>query len=1286
MGYFNIDSANAHTFNQPLVCSKVNDDTVANSPCASFIPSPSSSASSNLQSGYLRTGDLGLQLGGWLYLTGRLKELMILRGRNIYPHDVELAVEACAAVRPGCTAAFLVPVEGDGTEEALGIAAEIRLEMLTEEIAKLARKPKIEKDRRGSEDQAPATNHIAVGLRRMGLGLPLRRSSVSTASDRTLALSSIAEQVCGFATAAVGMPVTALWLLTPRTISKTSSGKIQRSRTRDRLLRKETTKVLYLHLRVGRQLGQAPPTLCQTTKKPEAAALTPSRPSLSNTRAAIAAHLSRSKFGGAPFKTKKPSTPQNEAQEQEQLSATLKRSQNYSKSLSREFSPPPQGLLNKSIQRSATVGAYAAASTHTSGNCGAGAAAGLSTTELSVLDAVERLVLNCVHSGLCGGAAPSSLEEGLVPPAEEVTRLLDDPLLQVGLDSIGVVEVADALGSLLGLTLDPTLLFEQESLRHLIRFIVQRLPDGLLRGKADKRQAHAQTDTQEQPATPATAPAVAAAGQAPYAGVSGSEVAVGEPMAKDMFDSAAVAAPSLPRAQKGHPSQELGLVRDAEEIGPPAAAAPGLPVSLEPVSSVLGCDSSQADPVGSCDVIGVSVALPSVAGSRLADFMAALLRAGGAERPCLPEGNPAASAPACANLFKGRVPPPPKASTHTFSNSSADVSNDGGGEVFLPAKGVRQTDIKYALLKQVVSETFASAGGPTSVGKDGYHIGVFIGCEMDQDPQLIDRLIVNQSAPAGANFESHNNRRPRSVRCLTDLRNSLDAGNEGAARSLGAGAQDAGPGEATKEANGAQALSVGDGAGLPPSSSARSRTSYSDLLSFHFNLLGPSVTMGVSSSSGLAPLHCAMRELQSGKCDAALVGSVSAVSPPLKSAAPAGTRTPEVIDSVRTSRGSIDRRTEQCAVAFLLQRASALKATPQGPGAEVAAAAWKGTTVALARVLASTLQHAGRETNHRGPGVAAQRCLLESALVGARLLPNRIDFVEADGTGWTDGHIQELPSLSAVFGNVQAAVAAAAAAAGDLTASYRRLSKSSQDGGKREGGVDRARGAPRRAPLVVGTLKSSLGDLGAVSGLAGFVKAIGVAVGGTVPGDTFPERLTTVLKLHRGSRFGQLVIPVDGNLSLPSLFEEHAVGKAGSVNATESAACLSLHHPVKERPSAAATVLIDRPLCNSGTTSPPHLPPTLGNANVTGDQLVVGVCAFGRGGAASHVFLRGLFPPVLSRLAATSCVQASEARLEAAARAPAQRDAGICLETIGLAPSGVGAVHGPETHRELRSG
>ncbi len=72
---------------------------------------------------WLRTGDLGFIRFGEVYITGRLKDLLIVRGHNLYPQDIEQTIEReVEVVRKGRVAAFAVNDQG---LEGIGIAAEI---------------------------------------------------------------------------------------------------------------------------------------------------------------------------------------------------------------------------------------------------------------------------------------------------------------------------------------------------------------------------------------------------------------------------------------------------------------------------------------------------------------------------------------------------------------------------------------------------------------------------------------------------------------------------------------------------------------------------------------------------------------------------------------------------------------------------------------------------------------------------------------------------------------------------------------------------------------------------------------------------------------------------------------------------------------------------------------------------------------------------------------------------------------------------------------------------------
>jgi acyl-CoA synthetase (AMP-forming)/AMP-acid ligase II len=92
---------------------------------------------------YLRSGDFGFVHDGEVFVCGRMKHLIIIRGRNIYPQDVELAVERShAAVRPGCSIAFahdtpageelIVLAEVAGTPDEDEVVLAVKNAVLTE--------------------------------------------------------------------------------------------------------------------------------------------------------------------------------------------------------------------------------------------------------------------------------------------------------------------------------------------------------------------------------------------------------------------------------------------------------------------------------------------------------------------------------------------------------------------------------------------------------------------------------------------------------------------------------------------------------------------------------------------------------------------------------------------------------------------------------------------------------------------------------------------------------------------------------------------------------------------------------------------------------------------------------------------------------------------------------------------------------------------------------------------------------------------------------------------------
>ncbi|MSU52327.1 MAG: AMP-dependent synthetase [Opitutaceae bacterium] len=129
---------------------------------------------------WLRTGDLGFLREGELYVTGRIKDVIIIRGKNHYPQDIERTIELShPALQAGACSAFALTLDGG---ERLGLAVEVQRTAL----------------------KSLAGEEVAAAIRR------------AVMEEHELTVHAIA-------------------LLRPVTLPKTSSGKLQRFAARDAL-------------------------------------------------------------------------------------------------------------------------------------------------------------------------------------------------------------------------------------------------------------------------------------------------------------------------------------------------------------------------------------------------------------------------------------------------------------------------------------------------------------------------------------------------------------------------------------------------------------------------------------------------------------------------------------------------------------------------------------------------------------------------------------------------------------------------------------------------------------------------------------------------------------------------------------------------------------------------------------------------------------------------------------------------------------------------------------------
>lgn len=157
---------------------------------------------------FLRTGDLGFLRDGELFITGRLKDLIIIRGRNHYPEDIEWHMEqSYPALREDGSAAFSVNING---EEQLVVVAEIE--------RRYQRKLAKQGQRRSENQDQP----YALGF----------SPDLDQAPDFTHAITNIRQTIAKLH----DLQVYAVLLLKYGFMPRTSSGKIQRHACREGFL------------------------------------------------------------------------------------------------------------------------------------------------------------------------------------------------------------------------------------------------------------------------------------------------------------------------------------------------------------------------------------------------------------------------------------------------------------------------------------------------------------------------------------------------------------------------------------------------------------------------------------------------------------------------------------------------------------------------------------------------------------------------------------------------------------------------------------------------------------------------------------------------------------------------------------------------------------------------------------------------------------------------------------------------------------------------------------------
>ncbi|MDX2939092.1 type I polyketide synthase [Streptomyces ipomoeae] len=222
-------------------------------------------------------------------------------------------------------------------------------------------------------------------------------------------------------------------------------------------------------------------------------------------------------------------------------------------------------------------------------------------------------------------------------------------------------------------------------------------------------------------------------------------------------------------------------------------------------------------------------------------------------------------------------------------------------------------------------------------------------------------------------------------------------------------------------------------------------------VAYLLDLRGPALTVDTACSSSLVALHLAVRSLERGECDRALVGGVSAMIHPDVAHSACRSRMLAPDGRCKTFDATADGflMGEGCGVIVLERLSSAVARGHQ----------------VLAVVRGSAANQDGATNGLTAPSPQAQAALIRQALADAGTDPADIGYIEAHGTGTALGDAMEMSALQEVFG-----------------------------------------GRPGDRPLVIGSVKTNIGHLLGAAGIAGVVKTVLALGHGSIPANLHLER------------------------------------------------------------------------------------------------------------------------------------------------------------------------------------